>query len=144
MARRMALTMVLFAGCVWCLVLATRAESGEPAPPPPFKPVAAADAVMTGQGLVFKELKNAVTVSKSPKRPKEIAHLSEALAELSNVNIYHAKKDDYQKWATQLRDIALELAAEAEKKPAPDETKLKTLLSNLEKTCNSCHDVYQK
>lgn len=144
MARRMALTIVLLAGCVWCLVLATRAESGEPAPAAPFKPVAAVDGVMTGQGLVFRELKNAVAVSKSPTRPKEIAHLSEALAELSNVNIYHAQKDDYRKWATELRDTALQLAAEAEKKPSPDEAKLKTLLGALEKTCNTCHDVYQK
>jgi len=142
MARRMALTVVLFAGCVWCLALATRAESGEPAPA--FKPVCDVDAVMTGQGLVFKELKNAITVSKDPKRPKHIAHLAEALAELSNVNIYHAEKDDYRKFATDLRDTALALAAAAETEPAPDEEKMKTLLGTLKTTCDSCHDIYQK
>lgn len=144
MARRMALTVVLFGGCVWCLVLATRAESGEPAPAVPFKPVAKVDAVMTGQGLVFKELQKAINVSKDPKRPEAIAHLSEALAELSNVNIYHAEKDDYRKWATELRDTALQLAKEAETKPAPDNAKMKALLGTLDKTCNACHDAYQK
>lgn len=123
--------------------MATRAESGEPAKGG-FKPVCKVDAVMTAQGLVFKELQKAINTSKSPKRPKEIALLSEALAEISNVNIYHAEKDDYRKWATELRDTALALAEEAEKKPAGDEGKIKSFLGTLDKTCSACHDAYQK
>lgn len=143
MNRRVGLTVVLFAGCVWCLVLATTAESHD-APAGGFKPVAPVDGVMTAQGLVIKELKNAVTVSKSPSRPKDIKHLAQAMAELSNVNIHHGEKDDYRKWATDLRDTSLALAKEAETKPAPDDAKMKTLLTTIEKTCDACHDAYQK
>ena len=67
---------------------------------------------------------------------------AEALAELANVNTYHSQKEDYQAWAGQMRDTALELANEAEK-PNADDAKMKKLVNTLKNTCGACHDAYQ-
>ena len=144
MVRRMALTVVLFAGCVWCLALVTTAQSAPSAPSGgPFKPVASVHGLMTGQALAFKQLQASLTGKKEADRPRAIQLTSEALAELANVNTYNGEKDDYRGWAGQLRDTALELAGEAKKKDQADEDKMKSLLAKLEATCKSCHDAYQ-
>jgi cytochrome c556 len=144
MVRRMALTVVLLAGCVWCLALVRRADSAPSASGDGlFKPVASVNGLMTGQMLAFKQLQQSLNGKKGPDRPKAIQLTSEALAELANVNTYNGEKDDYRGWAGQLRDTALELAGEAKKKDNADEAKMKSLLAKLEATCKSCHDVYQ-
>ena len=144
MVRRMALTVVLFAGCVWGLALVRRADSAPSASADgSFKPVASVNGLMTGQLLAFKQLQQSLNGKKGPDRPKAIQLTSEALAELANVNTYNAEKDDYRGWAGQLRDTALELAGEAKKKDQADEDKMKSLLARLEATCKSCHDAYQ-
>ena len=144
MVQRMALTVVLFAACVWCLAFVTRVDSAPPAlADGSFKPVASINGLMTGQILAFKQLQQSLNGKKGADRPKAIQLTSEALAELANVNTYNGEKDDYRGWAAQLRDTALELAGEAKKKDNADETKMKSLLATLEATCKSCHDVYQ-
>lgn len=144
MVRKMALTVVLFAGCIWCLALVTTAQSA-PSPPSggPYKPVASIHGLMTGQALAFKQLQASLTGKKEADRPRAIQLTSEALAELANVNTYNGEKDEYRGWAAQLRDTALELAGEAKKKDQADEDKMKSLLAKLEATCKSCHDAYQ-
>lgn len=144
MVRRMALTVVLFAGCIWCLALVTRADSAPSAPAGgPYKPVASVHGLMTGQMLAFKQLQTSLNGKKDADRPRAIQLASEALAELANVNTYNNEKEDYRTWAGQLRDTAMELAGEAKKKDQADENKMKALFVKLEGTCNSCHDAYQ-
>ena len=144
MVRRMALTVVLFAGCIWCLALVTTADSAPSASAAgPYKPVASVHGLMTGQMLVFKQLQTSLTGKKDADRPRAIQLASEALAELANVNTYNNEKEDYRTWAGQLRDTAIELAGEAKKKDKADEDKMKSLFANLEGTCKSCHDAYQ-
>jgi hypothetical protein len=140
----MALTVVLFAGCIWCLALVTTADSAPSAPGGgPYKPVASVRGVMTGQMLAFKQLQTSLAGTKDVDRPVAIQLTSEALAELANVNTYNNEKEDYRGWAGQLRDTAMELAGEAKKKDNADEDKMKSLLAKLEATCKSCHDAYQ-
>ncbi len=144
MVRRMALTVVLFAGCILCLALVTTANSAPSSPAGgPFKPVASVHGLMTGQMLAFKGLQTSLNGKKDAERPRAIQLTSEALAELANVNTYNNEKEDYRGWAGQLRDTALELADEAKKKDKADEGKMKSLLAKLEGTCKSCHDAYQ-
>jgi len=144
MVRKMALTVVLFAGCIWCLALVTTANSAPSAPAGgPYKPVASVHGLMTGQMLAFKQLQTSLTGKKDADRPRTIQLTSEALAELANVNTYNNEKEDYRTWAGQLRDTALELAGEAKNKDKADEGKMKSLFAKLEGTCNSCHDAYQ-
>ena len=144
MVRRIALTVVLFAGCIWCLALVTTANSAPSAPAAgPYKPVASVNGLMIGQRLVFKQLQGSLNGKNGAERPKAIQLTSEALAELANVNTYNNEKEDYRTWASQLRDTAMELAGEAKKKDQADEGKMKSLLAKLESTCKSCHDAYQ-
>jgi len=144
MVRRMALTVVLFAGCIWCLALVTTADSAPSTPAGvPYKPVASVHGLMTGQMLAFKQIQTSLTGKKDAERPRAIQLTSEALAELANVNTYNNEKEDYRTWAGQLRDTALELAGEAKKKDRADEDKMKSLFAKLEGTCKSCHDAYQ-
>ncbi len=144
MVQRMALTVALFAGCTWCLVFVTRADSAPSAPADGFfRPVASVNGLMTGQMLAFKQLQQSQNGKEGPDRPKAVQLTAEALAELANVDTYNGEKDDYRGWAGQLRDTALELAGEAKKKDNADEDKMKSVLGKLEATCKSCHDVYQ-
>ena len=144
MVRRIALTVVLFAGCIGCLALVTTANSAPSASAAgPYKPVASVRGVMTGQKLAFKQLQTSLTGTKDMDRPVAIQLTSEALAELANVNTYNNEKEDYRTWAGQLRDTAMELAGEAKKKDKADEDKMKSLLATLDATCKSCHDAYQ-
>ena len=144
MVRRIALTVVLFAVCIWCLALVTTANSAPSASAAgPYKPVASVRGVMTGQMLAFKRLQTSLTGTKDVDRPVAIQLTSEALAELANVNTYNNEKEDYRTWAGQLRDTALELAGEAKKKDNADEDKMKSLLDKLDATCKSCLDAYQ-
>ena len=50
---------------------------------------------------------------------------------------------DWRDWATQVRDVSLELAREAEKKDA-DEEKIAGLVKRIGETCGACHDKYQE
>jgi hypothetical protein len=144
MVGKMALTVVLFAGCIWCLALVTTADSAPSASAGgPYKPVASVHGLMTGQMLAFKQLQAFLTRKKDAERPRTIQLTSEALAEMANVNTYLNEKEDYRTWAGQLRDTAMELAGEAKKKDKADEDKMKSLFTKLEATCNSCHDAYQ-
>ncbi len=143
MFRKMALTMCLMGGCIWCLALVTGADSAPPgAASDRFKPVAAVESLMHGQKTFFKEIGQALHNTSDPDRSEEIEEAAEVLAELANVNRLNNDKPDYRAWATQLRDTALQLAREADKKNA-DEKRMKTLFQKLKDTCSACHDEYQ-
>ncbi len=97
---------------------------------------------MNGQGMMFKQIRTAIQNKNTPERGEVIEHLSEVLAELSNVNMYQKDAADYQGWAKTLRDTALELAEEGEVK-TPDEDRLKKLVGEIKSACGACHDKYQ-
>lgn len=144
MMRRMSLTVILFAGCIWCVALVTTANSVPSAPAGgSYKPVASVRGLMTGQMLAFKQLQTSLAGKKDAERPGAIQLTSEALAELANVNTYNNEKENYRGWAGQLRDTAMEIAVEAKRKDMADEDKMKSLFDKIEKTCQSCHDAYQ-
>lgn len=126
----------------FCFTTVTSADT--PVSQPPFKPVASVGSLMGGQGMVFRRLQKAVTNRNTEHRYEAIEVLSEVLAELSNVNQYHAKKDDYAGWARQLRDEALALGKEAKKGSSAKDNVMRKSLRTLKSTCNSCHDVYRK
>lgn len=144
MFRRMALTVCLVGSCVWCMALVTRADSSQPASGGgEFKPVADVDALMFGQVTFFKKIGQELKKPLTKGTAHEIEEAAQVLAELANVNRFNNSKSDYKNWATQLRDTALEMAEEAEKKDAADTDRLKKLFSSMKATCAACHDVYQ-
>ncbi len=143
MAHRTVATIVLFVGSACCLLLGARAESAQPAGSQPYKPVASVRGLMTGQGLLFKQLQAAVDGPKAADRAMTVQLTAEALAELANVNTYNSDKEDYRGWASQLRETAMELAAEAKKKASADDARMKQLFARIEAACQACHDAYQ-
>jgi len=143
MVSRLALTVSLMVGCIWCLALATQADTTQSEPRyPAFKPVAPVESLMHGQGIFFKEISQQLAKPANAERNHEIAEAVEVLAELANVNRYNKDRKDYQTWATELRDTALAMAAEAKKSNA-DNGRMKELHQKMKATCGACHDVYQ-
>ena len=143
MLRRVTLSIGLLAGCVWCFLMVSRVDSAQPAAASrAYKPVASMHGLMNGQAMLFKNIHEALTHKATPQRRGRIGVNAEVLAELANVNTYNSEKEDYQAWAAQLRDTALELAKEAEKSDA-DDARMNKLLNTLKNTCSACHDVYQ-
>lgn len=143
MFRRMALTVCLVASCIWCLALVTRADSALPQQSPvSFKPVASVEALMFGQQVFFKQINEELKKPAGGMRNLDIQAAAEVLAELANVNRHNEAKEDYIGWATDLRDTAVKLAAEAKKKDA-DDARMKVLSKSIKGSCGACHDMYQ-
>lgn len=139
----MALTVCLVASCVWCLALVTRADTAPPEPPTvTFKPVASVEALMFGQRAFFKQIDGELKKPAGGMRNLDIEAAAAVLAELANVNRHNKTKADYIGWATDVRDTAMKLAAEAKKKDA-DDAKMKTLYKSIKASCGACHDMYQ-
>ena len=144
MVSRLALTVSLMVGCIWCLAIATQADNGQrELENPPFTPVASVESLMHGQKTFFKAVAKELAKPASADRNHEIHEAVEVLAELANVNRYNNKKKDYRAWATKLRDTALEMAAETKKKDDVDTGRLQELYQSMKDTCAACHDVYQ-
>jgi cytochrome c556 len=135
----------MFALCVWGLVLVTRAESAaQDDAKEAFKPVASLDSLMRGQEQQFEALKTLLGDTNARGRTAGLVRAAELLAELANVNHQHAeKRADYNEWTIKMRTLALDIAGEAKKRQNADDTKMKTLLGEIEATCNACHNVYQ-
>ena len=145
MARKMALTACLLGGCVWCLALATRADSAETTrSDDTFKPVASVESLMHGQLVFFKGINKQIRKPASHERNEEIEESAQILAELANVNRFNNEKEDYRTWATSVRDTALDLAEEAEKSDSADQSKMLELVKTMKSTCTACHDVYRE
>lgn len=144
MLRKMTLTFCLIGSCVWCLALVAGADRDPQASATgSFEPVAPIHSLMFGQMTFFKHIGEALKEPADSERNEEIEEAAEVLAELANVNRLNKDKDDFRRWATQLRDTALELAREAGKEGGADDEQLRGLLERLKETCMSCHDVYR-
>lgn len=143
MYRRMALTVVLVFSCAWCMTLVTRADSSQEALPDVYHPVASVEALMVGQAHFFKEIRKNLKTLNDPGAIHEIEEAAQVLAELANVNRYNKNKADYRQWATELRDTAMQLAGEADKKKNADLARMNNLVGSMKQTCGACHDAYQ-
>lgn len=109
-----------------------------------FKPALSVHHLMEGQGFVFSQIHDALTNANTPRRHKIIEAGSGVLAELANVNTLNSEKEDYRAWAAELRDTALMLAKEADKKADADDKQMNELFKQMKNTCASCHDMYQE
>ena len=109
-----------------------------------FKPALSVHHLMEGQGFVFGQIHDALTNANAPRRLKTIEAGSAVLAELANVNTLNSDKQDYQAWASELRDIALALAKEADKKADADDKQMNELFKQMKNKCGACHDAYQE
>ncbi len=145
MWQKMGITVCLFTLCAGGLVLVVRAESATQAgEKETFKPVASIDSLMRGQEQQFDALKKLLGNTGGRGRTAGLVRAAELLAELANVNHQHAeKRADYNGWTIKMRTLALDIAAEAKKRKKADNEKMNTLLSEIDATCNACHDVYQ-
>ncbi len=143
MFRKIALTVCLTAVCIWCLALETGADSGQhDHATRAFKPVASVDALMHGQLVFFKAIGAELEKPASADRNHEIEEAAQVLAELANVNRFNSEKGDYIGWATEVRDGAMKLAAEAKKKDASND-RLTAYVTTIKGKCGACHDAYQ-
>jgi cytochrome c556 len=108
-----------------------------------FKSVASVQALMYGQKTFFKQIDAVLKDPSYAERSETIEEAAEVLAELANVNGTKSEKADYRAWATSLRDTALKLAREADKKKTADEAAMARLLQQMGEACAACHDAYQ-
>lgn len=144
MIRNMTLTVMLITGCVWCIALVSRADSAQSANNTTFKPAVSVHHLMEGQIIVFKQLNGAIKNKNTEHRIKMIEGLSIVIAELANVNTMNSDKSDYIGWASDMRNTAMELAEEADKKKEADDQRMNKLLAKMKATCAACHDAYQE
>lgn len=144
MVRRLALTVFLMASCVWCLALVAGGGEGQSSnATSAFRPAASVDSLMHDQDHHFEVIAELLEDPGAKKRTKRLFRHAEILAELANVNVHHRTEADYRSWAARLRDMSLELAAEAKKEGGADEDRMGTLFQSMKKTCMACHDIYQ-
>lgn len=142
MFRKVALTVCMIVGCVWCMALESGAANTQSIGAGKFKPVASVGALMHGQLQFFKKISQELTKPANEERNHEIEEYAQILAELANVNRYNSDKQDYVDWATELRDLSLSIAKEAHKKDV-DDNKISSLHQQIKGKCGACHDAYQ-
>jgi hypothetical protein len=105
---------------------------------------------MEAQGYHFKEISGKIRSRKSDPENKDEKQSKEdfkllgrhayILAELANVNQYNNEKEDYSRWAKEVRDMCLELAKVAKE---DDLTKAEKIVRTIHAKCGECHDKYQ-
>jgi hypothetical protein len=144
MTRRLSISLGVTGLAVIGSLLASSADSAQVAPGgKDFKPATTVHLLMEGQGMVFVQIRDALSNAETPHRYQIIEAGAGVLAELANVNTLNSEKEDYRGWAGELRDTAMALAQEADKKAAADEGKLSELFNQMKSKCAACHDVYQ-
>ena len=144
MLRKMTLTLCLVACCVWCLALVARGDNGKSAGSPvSFKPVASLYSLMEGQDMHFSALGVLIDQPDAKNRTKRLIVEAELLAELAHVNTLTRNKEDYRAWASEVRDLSLDLARLASKRDSNGQEEMRLLYRKINKTCLKCHDRYQ-
>jgi len=145
MVRKTVWTLLAVVGMVAGLAWVDRAVSSpmQEVSKPTYKPVSQVQFLMEGQKMHFKAAAGMVKNKNAEERYEHIQMNAEVLAELANVNTYNKDKEDYRRWAAQVRDLALKLSAEAGKESKADENTMRKILTEINDTCVSCHDVYQ-
>ncbi len=136
-----ALALTLTAGAAWITPDDEEAPAAPPAPA--YSPVGSLDALMTGHGMAFGGIREALPDKENRRRPRTLQINAELLAELANINTYWGRRDDYRNWAGELRDTALELADAVKKRDSIDEARVEAAYRKLDATCTACHEVYK-
>lgn len=130
--------------CAVCIALAAGADDRPPAPRSEgFQPVAPLASLMTGQKQQFETLVALTNDPTAKGRAQRMHEAAEILAEFGNVNVHHHDASDYREWTVALRDLSLQVAAEARKRDKADEAKIKDLIKRIDRTCSDCHNKYQ-
>lgn len=154
MWRRTLLTVALVSACVWCLATVQQVYSDEKQQAADkkacFEPVAPVHDLMEAQGYHFKEITGKIRSRKSDPEIKDEKQAKEdfklmgrhayILAELANVNQYNKDKEDYGKWAREVRDMCVELAKVAKEENVEKADKLGRA---IHAKCGECHDKYE-
>jgi hypothetical protein len=134
---KIVLSFGLAGAVVLSLSLWAPGESGPSQGDKPFKPVQPIEHMMGGQKKLFGEIKLAI----GEKDWDETETCAWILAEIANANHYQRDDATYQRFADQLSAQSVELAGLAKKR---DEAKAKEMVNSMGKTCNACHDQFQK
>ncbi len=106
-----------------------------------IRTVASISSLMVGQRIMMGELSKAMKSDPTnPKSLEKIAHLSEVLAELSNVNsVGKGKEAAYRGFSRSLRDDSLKLRDHATSESANADEML-ALVSKIKGNCQTCHN----
>lgn len=134
--RRMSYALICVPLAALTLALAGGQETAAPQPAVAFQPVMSQHDLMEWQDRTFDALRKDIGGKK-----KDAADQAWLLAELSNVNTQHSAESDYQGWAVQVRDAALDIAKAVK---AKDFDRAKELARTMDATCDACHDKYRK
>lgn len=108
-----------------------------------FAPVMPLHSLMIEQDLHFENIRHWIRTADDPERFVKLRHEALALAEMGNINGYHAKANDhadYRQWAAELKTLGVALAGHAEKK---DLEAAKESAKAINATCKACHEKYQ-
>jgi hypothetical protein len=134
--RRLSCALTLVPLAALALALTGGQEPAGPQPAAAFHPVMSQHHLMEWQDRVFDALRKDIGGKK-----KDAADQAWLLAELSNVNTQNSVETDYQGWAGQVRDGALEIVKAVK---AADFDRAKDLARTMDATCDACHDKYKK
>lgn len=157
MWRRTLLTVALVGACMWCLATVQQVHSDEKQQAAEkaekkacYEPVAPVHDLMEAQGYHFKEITGKIRSRKSDPENKDerqakddyrlLSRHAYILAELANVNQHNSEKEDYTKWAQEVRDMCVELAQAARKQ---DLKAADTITRAIHAKCGQCHDKYE-
>ncbi|NOS99637.1 MAG: cytochrome c [Phycisphaerales bacterium] len=108
-----------------------------------FAPVMPLHSLMIEQDLHFENIRHWIRTSDDPERFVKLRHEALALAEMGNINGFHAKAADhadYRQWAAELKTLGMALAGHAEKQ---DLDAAKESAKTINATCKACHEKYQ-
>ncbi len=146
MVRKNMFTMAALLAATACLsviVQSGTAQTDSPTKSDGFKPVMPLLSLMAEQDRHFDNILDLVRDAEAADRFEKMRHEAYALAEMGNINGYHSgavRHQDYRQWAGDLKDLALTLAGNAERKQADA---FAGLAKKLNSTCKACHNKYK-
>ena len=124
MIRKNLFTTAALVGAALCLSIIVgngTAQTDDSAEPDGFKPAMPLLSLMAEQDRHFDNILDLVRNAEDADRFEKMRHEAYALSEMGNINGYHrgaVRHQDYRRWAKQLKDLASQLAGEAERKEA--------------------------
>lgn len=131
------LGIVAFAAGVVLIGQSNARAQKKPADDKAFKPITRVHDMMEGQELLFDGLRKSI----AGKKWHDAQAQAWVLAELANVNARQEADAKYVGFAENMRDRCVELARALKSK---DADAAKTLASQVNASCKSCHDVFKK
>ncbi len=140
MAGKAALTLILLAGCGWCLTLVARAESARPS-----QSEAAAESTESVRSLMRDQDRHRRLIAElavddqDPDLMKRLALEAERLAGVADslrTRVNGAEREDL------VRDLAIGLVAVVRRSVVTGHpVRAKSLSERLDATCQACHDL---